>query len=303
MITILIWPLPSQIGYEIHIVANKNQIAASQILDMEERKEPMADAAAHDDADVADDEYGHLLAHLIDAEPPARNTNKWTRVLSRDDIGDKLPPEHRHGEDLIADQALRDRLAEMHEGSGEVVFSPMMFRKEDLAGDLEASALKEGDLHGLAQMATVIRRRFAAAAEVAARAGDASPPEVPRLQRAYTRRSRGQVKLAGAFDHLAYREGVGRKRIRRHQLSSDEVCQVLDTVREEGLAHREAAARFNVSARLVSGLVVADRKDEGFRDKVREREMKRRRKLGVVLEHAARRLGSRDGLSTAAELK
>ena len=303
MITILIWPLPSQIGYEIHIVANKNQIAASQILDMEERKEPMADAAAHDDADVADDEYGHLLAHLIDAEPPARNTNKWTRVLSRDDIGDKLPPEHRHGEDLIADQALRDRLAEMHEGSGEVVFSPMMFRKEDLAGDLEASALQEGDLHGLAQMATVIRRRFAAAAEVAARAGDASPPEVPKLRRAYTRGGRGPPKIAGAFDQLAHREGVGRKRTRRHQLSSDEVCQVLDTVREEGLAHREAAARFNITARLVSGLVVADRKDEGFRDKVREREMKRRRKLGVVLEHAARRLGSRDGLSTAAELK
>ena len=192
---------------------------------------------------------------------------------------------------------------EVEEGRGEVLFSPMLFRKVDLAGDLETSALEEEDLRGLAQMATHIQRRFTAAADVAARAGDASPPEVPRLQRAYTRRSRGQMKLAGAFDHLAYREGVGRKRIRRHQLSSDEVCQVLDTVREEGLAHREAAARFNVSARLVSGLVVADRKDEGFRDKVREREMKRRRKLGVVLEHAARRLGSRDGLSTAAELK
>ena len=95
-----------------------NRIASNQTEDMEERKEPLADAAAHDDAAVADDEYGHLLAHLIDAEPPARNTNKWTRVLSRDDIGDKLPPEHRLCKDLIADQALRERLAEMEEGRG-----------------------------------------------------------------------------------------------------------------------------------------------------------------------------------------
>ena len=92
---------------------------------------------------------------------------------------------------------------EVEEGRGEVLFSPMLFRKVDLAGDLETSALEEEDLRGLAQMATHIQRRFTAAADVAARAGDASPPEVPRLQRAYTRRSRGQVKRAGAFDHLA----------------------------------------------------------------------------------------------------
>ena len=192
---------------------------------------------------------------------------------------------------------------EVEEGRGEVVFSPMLFKKEDLAGDLEASALQERDLHGLAQMATDIRRRFAAAAEVAARAGDASPPGVPVYRRAYTRGSRGQAKIAGAFDHLAYREGVGRKRTRRHQLSSDEIFEILDTVQEEKLAHREAATRFGVSVRLVSALVVADRKVDGFRRSTREREEKRRRKLKVVLEHSLRRLASRDGLSTAAELQ
>ena len=192
---------------------------------------------------------------------------------------------------------------EVEEGRGEVLFSPMLFRKVDLAGDLETSALEEEDLRGLAQMATHIQRRFTAAADVAARAGDASPPEVPRLQRAYTRRSRGQVKLAGAFDHLAYREGVGHKRTQRHQLSSDEIFEILDTVQEEKLAHREAATRFGVSVRLVSALVVADRKVDGFRRSTREREEKRRRKLKVVLEHSLRRLASRDGLSTAAELQ
>ena len=270
---------------------------------MEERKQPLAVAAAQDDAAVADDDYGHLMAHLIDAEPPARDTNEWTRVLSRENIGDKLLPVHRLGSDLIADEAIRDTLAQMHEGRGEVVFSPMLFRKEDLASDLEASALKEGDLHGLAQVATNIRKRFTAAAQAAARAGVTSPPEVPRLRRTYTRGSRDPAKLAGAFDHLAYRESVGRKRTRRHQLSSDEVFEILDTVRKQGLAQREAAARFNVSARLVSGLVVADRKVDGFRQQDKEREEKRRHKLRVVLEHSLRRLVSWDGLSTAAELQ
>ena len=117
---------------------------------MEERKQPLAAAAAQDDTAVADDDYGHLMAHLIDAEPPARDTNEWTRVLSRENIGEKLLPVHRLGTDLIADEAIRDTLAQMHEGRGEVVFSPMLFNKEDLAGDLETSALQERDLYGLA---------------------------------------------------------------------------------------------------------------------------------------------------------
>ena len=70
---------------------------------MEEQKQPLVAAAAQDDAAAADDDYGHLLAHLIDAEPAARDTNEWTRVLSRENIGDKLPPVFGLGQDLSHD--------------------------------------------------------------------------------------------------------------------------------------------------------------------------------------------------------
>ena len=51
---------------------------------MEEQKQPPRTTGAPDDAAAADDDYGHLMAHLIDAEPPARDNNEWTRVLSRE---------------------------------------------------------------------------------------------------------------------------------------------------------------------------------------------------------------------------
>ena len=70
---------------------------------MEEQKQPPRATGAPDDAVAADDDYGHLLAHLIDAEPVARDTNEWTRVLSRENIGDKLPPVFRLGQDLSHD--------------------------------------------------------------------------------------------------------------------------------------------------------------------------------------------------------
>ena len=70
---------------------------------MEERKQPPRTTGAPDDVAAADDDYGHLLAHLIDAEPAARDTNEWTRVLSRENIGDKLPPVFKLGQDLSHD--------------------------------------------------------------------------------------------------------------------------------------------------------------------------------------------------------
>ena len=42
---------------------------------MEEQKQPPRTSGAPDDAAAADDDYGHLMAHLIDAEPDVRDTN------------------------------------------------------------------------------------------------------------------------------------------------------------------------------------------------------------------------------------
>ena len=58
-------------------------------------------------------------------------------------------------------------------------------------------------------------------------------------------------------------------------------------------------ARFGVSARLISSLVVAYHKVDGFLKQIRECKMERRRKLRIVLDHLLSRLAYQDGLFTA----
>ena len=112
-----------------------------------------------------DDKYGHLVEHLIQQDIDPKDTNQWTRVFGRDTLGDKQLAIHLIGPDLLYNDSIRASLSLVSDGSGEVVFSPMMFSVEDLSGELEDSQLKDKDLIGLGHLATQVKDKFAKAVE------------------------------------------------------------------------------------------------------------------------------------------
>ena len=132
---------------------------------------------------------------------------------------------------------------------------------------------------------------------------DNGDDQIIKLKRGYDRGQRCQAKLGAAFDDLGFREGPRRKTKKRHELSTDEVVQIVDATKVDKLAQREVAAKFGVSARLVSQLVIADRKDPDFRQRTRAREMKRREKLRSVLDLALRKLHDGKSIIKAADIK
>ena len=104
-----------------------------------------------------DPDYGHLVAHLVDDEAPGSIINYWTRVLSCDDLGNLAPAIHKLGDDLQYDKAVRDSLADLEAEGGEVLFSPFIFKREDLASDLDDCKLAHRELMGLGQVATTVK--------------------------------------------------------------------------------------------------------------------------------------------------
>ena len=66
--------------------------------------------------------------------------------------------------------------------------------------------------------------------------------------------------------------------------------QVIDAVNVDKLAYREVAVKYGVNMGLVQRLVTADDKDPTFRQRTREREMKRRQKLRAVLDLSLQKL-------------
>ena len=78
--------------------------------------------------------------------------------------------------------------------------------------------------------------------------------------------------------------------------------QIIDAVKVDKLAQREVAAKFGITAQLVSRIVVADRKDPEFRQRTRAREMKRREKLRAVLILALRKLRDDESMFKAADI-
>ena len=147
------------------------------------------------------------MAHLVDDEDPGKDTNCWTRVFTRDELGSRQQSVHLLGPDLIYDKAMRDSLGNLNVSSGAVAFSPFMFKRADLSGDLEQRRIAYQDLMGLGQVATEIKRRFIAAL-VGMNAGSDHGPEEPiqEPKRGYSRLGRGAAELGGTFDALEYRE-------------------------------------------------------------------------------------------------
>jgi len=65
------------------------------------------------------------------------------------------------GQDLIFDKSMRDALSAQDDYPGEVLFSPLNFRPQDLSNDLDAVRLNDEDLIHFGTMATQIKERFA----------------------------------------------------------------------------------------------------------------------------------------------
>ena len=77
-----------------------------------------------------------------------------------DNVKDQQPGVYPIGLDLVYDRSVRDALSELGELAGEVVFSPFMFQKADLMGDLNSNRMSHEKLVGLGQLATKAIARF-----------------------------------------------------------------------------------------------------------------------------------------------
>ena len=77
---------------------------------------------------------------------------------------------------------------------------------------------------------------------------------------------------------------------------------MVKAVKVDKLAHREVAIKYNVNARLVSRLIVEDRKDPAFMQRITEREMKRRQKMRTVIDHALCKLNESSTMFRAADV-
>ena len=74
-------------------------------------------------------EYGHLLAHLLDEDEDDRVVSSWTRVFSRSSLGNGRAAIYPLGPDLLYDRSLRDVMSQNEACSGEILFSPLSFRR------------------------------------------------------------------------------------------------------------------------------------------------------------------------------
>ena len=89
---------------------------------------------------------------------------------------------------------------------------------------------------------------------------------VIKVKRGHSRTGRTVInKFTSAFDSLEFREGPRIKTTKRHQLSSDEIMEVVDAVKVEKLAYRDVAIKYGINIGLVYRLVREDRKDPTFR--------------------------------------
>ena len=115
------------------------------------------------------------------------------------------------------------------------------------------------------------------------------------MTRKYDRSSDLRNRLTTATDEYKLRESVGRKTIKKHQLSAAEIEAIINACKTGQQTQREIALEFGVSARLVSSLVVAAKKEASFVEQTRKRETKKRDKLRAVIEESCKVLTSKDG--------
>ena len=100
------------------------------------------------------------MSHLVEKEEKESKNNIWTRVFSRDDIRDKRLALFPLGPDLIYDKSMRNAMSQLDVLSGEVLFSPLLIKKEDMVFDLDLNKLSQEKLMEYGLTATQAKTRF-----------------------------------------------------------------------------------------------------------------------------------------------
>ena len=103
------------------------------------------------------------------------------------------------------------------------------------------------------------------------------------LKRGYSRKRDIKADSKQLKVDLASETGLKYKTKRRHQMTTEELQNIVDTVKQEKLSHAQAAIKFNVNKSLISRLIVQSRKDPNFLEKAAIKESARRLKLRAVL--------------------
>ena len=111
-------------------------------------------------AESRDRDYDHLVAHLFPEEEQEGRSHRWTRVFSCKDAVDQQVALHELGPDLRYAAAMREALSQVDECTGEILFSPQLYKASDLASTLEQAKLEEHTLIELAVTATEITKAF-----------------------------------------------------------------------------------------------------------------------------------------------
>ena len=103
------------------------------------------------------------------------------------------------------------------------------------------------------------------------------------LKRGYSRKRDIKADSKQLKVDLASEIGLKYKTKKRHQMTTEELQNIVDTVKQEKLSHAQAAIKFNVNKSLISRLSVQSRKDPNFLEKAAIKESARRLKLRAVL--------------------
>ena len=103
------------------------------------------------------------------------------------------------------------------------------------------------------------------------------------LKRRYSRKRDIKADSKQLKVDLASEIGLKYKTKKRHQMTTEELQNIVDTVKQEKLSHAQAAVKFNVDKSLISRLIVQSRKDPNFLEKAALKESARRLKLRAVL--------------------
>ena len=103
------------------------------------------------------------------------------------------------------------------------------------------------------------------------------------LKRGYSRKRDIKADSKQLKVDLSSETGLKYKTKKRHQMTTEELQNIVDTVKQEKLSHAQAAIKFNVNKSLISRLIVQSRKDPNFLEKAAIKESARRLKLRAVL--------------------
>ena len=85
---------------------------------------------------------------------------EWSRVFSRADINSQRASIYPLGPDLSYDKSIRDVMHQTGASSGEILFSPLNFRKVDIPSSTDTCKLSMATLMHYGKLATRVKAKF-----------------------------------------------------------------------------------------------------------------------------------------------